>query len=75
MSVMAEEKKSRVKLTFEVSERARRALAIAAGGKNVSVGSLIEWMLGETMPESLRMADEFLSQGADEIKPRRKQKP
>jgi plasmid stability protein len=70
MAVMATE---RIRLTFDVPDRVRRALGIRAARKNASVGQIIESMAEQLLQKELADADEEIAAESSKPKePRRK---
>ena len=67
MQLMAE----RIRLTFDVPDRVRRALNLAASGQSITVGEVIEQLVVQGLPDELKLADEFIARG-EKPKPRRK---
>lgn len=70
MLVMAE----RIRLTFDVPERVRRALNIYASRKGITVGEAIEQLSEELLAEDLALADRSIAEGDQPPKPRRGRK-
>ena len=54
----------RIRITFDVPERVRRALNIRASRINKSVGHVIEWMTGQLLADDLALADKTIEEGA-----------
>lgn len=71
MPIMAE----RPRITFEVSDRCRRALNIRASRLNTTVGQVIEWMAEQLMQRDLEIADESISSGDAPPQQKRGRKP
>ena len=72
MPVMSAE---RIRLTFDVPDRVRRALNIAAARRGVPVGEIIEEMTEECLPDDLSLADRTIAQGAEPPKQKKGRKP
>jgi len=70
MSTMTQE---RIRITFDVPDRVRRALNIAAAETNETVGEIIERMTGELLQEQLSRADEIIAKGVQS--PKRGRRP
>jgi len=66
MPTMAE----RTRITFDVSERVRRALNIAAARKGMSVGDIIEEMAERQLHDDLAIADRAIAEGTPRRKPK-----
>ncbi len=64
----------RPKVTFDVAERYRRALAIAAAERNCTVGDIISDFIDMHMGEYLERADKAIAAGVVPT-PTRKGKP
>lgn len=65
----------RSKVTFDVSEPTRRALAIFAAERNVTIGDVIERLVKLHLPDHLARAIEAIENGEEAPKPRRGRKP
>lgn len=75
MSSATIERMARTRLTFDVSERVRRALNIAASRKAKTLGWVLEWMMEQTLKEDLESADRSISEDQPHTsKPGRKPK-
>lgn len=72
MSLMTEP--SRIKLTFDVEDRTRRALAAFAGSENLTTGQAIDRLVAEHLPEFLAIADRAIARGEPHSKPGRPKK-
>lgn len=55
---------ARIRLTFDVPDRVRRALNIAASERNETVGEVIESLTEELLSEQLSRADEVIAKAA-----------
>jgi hypothetical protein len=71
------ERTERIKITFDVPDKVRRALAIAAGSRDKTVGQVIEWMAEQLLTEEMEFAARAISRGDPEPKgkPGRKRRP
>jgi hypothetical protein len=67
----------RIRLTYDVPERTKRAIGIAAARTGRTVGEVIEWLAEELLPEDLQLADRSIAAGAKAPQPKRprRQKP
>jgi hypothetical protein len=52
----------RIRLTFDISDRARRALGIVAARTTTTVGQVIENMLESMYPEDVALADRSIAE-------------
>lgn len=52
----------RIRLTFDVPERVRRALNVAAARKGDSVGDVIEWLAEQLLAQDLEIADRAIAE-------------
>lgn len=64
----------RIRLTIEISDRARRALGIRAARLTKAIGDLVEEFLEAQAPEDLELADRSIEEHPP-IKSRRGRKP
>lgn len=69
MPLMATE---RIRLTFDLPERVRRALNVLAARKGLTVGEAIEQLVEEHCPEDLAIADRAIEEGAAGPKAKRR---
>ncbi len=75
MSVATLDPMARTRLTFDVSERVRRALNIAASRKAKNLGTVLEWMCEAMIPDDLASADRSIAEDEPhKAKPGRKPK-
>lgn len=65
----------RIRLTFDVSDRVRRALNARASLENVTVGEVIEALAEAGLPQELSMADIKIAKGEPAPAPKRGRKP
>lgn len=72
MSVMTAE---RIRLTFDVADRVRRALNIVAARKACTVGDVIAEMTEDKYPDALEDADKAIAEGQRPKKGRRPKPP
>lgn len=76
MSVAKTDPMARTRLTFDVSDRVRRALNIAASRKAKTLGQVLEWMMTELLADDLASADRSIAEDEPhKSKPGRKPKP
>lgn len=71
MLVMGE----RIRLTFDIPDRVRRALNIEASKLNLTVGEVIERLVEENLSENLAIADKAIADGAPPSQIKRGRKP
>jgi hypothetical protein len=71
MPLMAE----RIRLTFDVSERVRRALNIYAARMGIPVGEVIEGLVVEHLPEDVAFAERSIAEGKPSPGPKRGRRP
>lgn len=69
MSLMTSDKPKRVKLTFDVPEHTRRALASFASLEGMTTGEAIERLVDTYLPEFAEKAKAAISRG-DEAPPK-----
>lgn len=65
----------RPKVTFDVPERVRRALAIFAAERNCTIGEAIEGLVTEHLPDHLSQADRAMATGQAGPVPKRGRRP
>jgi len=80
MLIMSKEAEGteRIRLTFDLTDRTRRALNIAAGRFNCSVGEVVEGLCEGTIDdlrEDLAVADRTIESNIQLPKPKRGRKP
>lgn len=63
----------RTRVTFDIPEPIRRAIAIYAAERNYSVGQVIEEMARECIPAHITRAEEAIAEG--DTRPVRKGRP
>ena len=65
----------RIRITFDVTDRVRRALNICAARRDIAVGRVIEELVEQGLPDDIHLADEAISSGSDGGKPKRGRRP
>lgn len=69
----------RIRVTFDIPEPVRRAIAIYAAETNQSVGQVIEQFAGELIPDHISRAEEAIAAGVPKLarkgRPPKKSKP
>lgn len=60
MSLMAD---TRIRVSFDVPDRVRRALNIAAARLNLSAGEVVEFLFERYMQDDLTIADKAITEG------------
>lgn len=71
MPLMAE----RIRITFDVSERVRRALNIHAARMGCTVGEIIETLVSTYLTADINLADQAISSGENTGKKKRGRPP
>ena len=63
------------KVTWYISERIRRALAIAAAQRNVAIGDVVAELVTANLPDQLAQADRAIADGTSAGKLKRGRRP